>query len=122
MRAIEFILEVRQKVTNHLLIEETIILTDDGQNPYRKSWTCYDNYNHVGIVYSVKNLIQGLLESALKNIHVAQALNAKEIESLRKVDWTLDLCIVEVKRFDRMSHLYEWYKQNSVSKYNSHLN
>jgi hypothetical protein len=117
---IQLMLQVRQRETQKILLDEIICLKFPDGARYITGWGRSSKDDEFCLCIDVKTVVVYQLMS--RNIHTQQKIGTKVIESLKDNEWFCDVCVLEVTDFEKVTQLELWYEQNSKSSLDQFLN
>lgn len=118
--SIQILLEVRERKTEKILVEQTLTLKYSDGGKLFGGWIKIDMSEHDLLQDRLKRNLLHLLES--KNRHDLQKIGHKIIFAIKYKDWYIDTCVLETKQFNSITTLEEWYTNNSTSNFDQFLN
>ena len=117
---IQMLLQVRERVSQKIFIDDVICLKFPEGKRFIKVWGHSGKDDEVGLNYDVVSIVVDLLSST--NVHTQQKIGSKVIQSLKNLDWFCDSCVLEVIDFESVAKLESWYVKNSKSIFDKFLN
>ncbi len=117
---IQLILQVRERNTQKILMDEIICLKFPKGSRFITGWGKCGKDNDFLLCADVKTMVVYHLIS--RDIHTQQKIGTKVIESLKDIDWFCDACVLDVTNFEKVTQLESWYEQNSKSSLDQFLN